>query len=381
MYVSNPNATTIQILSKRLTLYDYLKDREILFDVRSNALALEPRVTWREIDAIFEPGSQAYPWFVTKDRASPWFGHATDVDHFFPTNGKMIAPTWSISPGPAQFGGTCLVADAMFHLTDVPYLSDGRIVHARITPNQAQHKLDLIGQDGDPEDWICNDCYALKGQYFFVSKIIKWIAVRLWMERAGMSNFAVSFIDMIRYNQSRLLRVLDRKGMGPKKLAKSSVAHPNYFRIHDAGDFFSPAYYAAWCEIAAACPDIHFWAATRAWAIPSLAKQFAAIPRPKNLIVRPSELFKGEPPRKHDWPKAAATGVGWSRKKVEKGQKPDTQARGAIECPVARSPQKTCQTSGGLVEYNGRLPRGCAWPSGCRACWDSPQTPIIYREH
>lgn len=380
--MSNTTPQPVQIISKRLTLYEYLKHREVLFDVRSNSLAFYPRLTWSELDELFGPGRDHYPWFKTGHRASPSFGHVTDIDHFFPTNGKMIAPTWSIAPGPMQYGGTCPAADAMFKYRSIPYIGEkGRFEAAKITDRQAANKVRLIGEAGDPADWVCNDCYALKGQYYFSSKIVKWIAVQLWIERTGMSQFAVNFIDMIRFNKERLLLVLDKKDVTPESLAEGSVAHPNYFRVHDAGDFFSPVYYQAWCEIAAGCPDINFWAATRVWALPSLARKFASVTKPKNFIVRPSELFKGKPPAKHAWPDAAATAVAWSKRQIGKGLKPDMKVRGAIECPVASAPGSTCQNSGGRVRYRGRPPRGCAWPSGCRACWDSPNTPIIYREH
>lgn len=41
-------------------------------------------------------------------------------------------------------------------------------------------------------------------------------------------------------------------------------------RIHSSGDFYSREYVRLWIQIAAECPDVHFWAYTRSWTIENI---------------------------------------------------------------------------------------------------------------
>ena len=45
-----------------------------------------------------------------------------------------------------------------------------------------------------------------------------------------------------------------------------------YFRVHDSGDLFSPAYTWAWLRIVQALPDVKFWFPTRSWRPMTMAK-------------------------------------------------------------------------------------------------------------
>jgi len=81
----------------------------------------------------------------------------------------------------------------------------------------------------------------------------------------------------------------DRKinGVAPK-------LNHGYFRIHDAGDIgWLKGYYEAWCEIAKRFPDVKFWAPTRDWPSPVIARRLSR-PRPRNFVLRPSSLHYQE---------------------------------------------------------------------------------------
>lgn len=71
-----------------------------------------------------------------------------------------------------------------------------------------------------------------------------------------------------------------------------------YFRVHDSGDMFSPAYAESWFEVISRLPETKFWIPTRTWQQPSgplpvydpllaIMRRIAALP---NATVRPSAL-------------------------------------------------------------------------------------------
>lgn len=127
-----------------------------------------------------------------------------------------------------------------------------------------------------------------------------------------------------------------------------------YFRLHDAGDFFSPRYVDAWREVALSLPRVAFWAPTRSWSTggqcrpesdPLLAalRHLAALP---NVTVRPSAIFIGGDP-----PEVPGLAAGSSV----------TTNRSHATCPKSL-----------------RSPPSCG---DCRRCWDEPQVPVTYLKH
>ena len=133
----------------------------------------------------------------------------------------------------------------------------------------------------------------------------------------------------------------------------ASRAEP-YFRLHDAGDFFSPPYIEAWRQIARALPDVSFWAPTRSWAVagqrrpdsdPLLAslRRLAAL---SNVIVRPSALYIDDPP-------------------------PTVSGLASGSAVTTDRSQTTCQKT-------LRVPSACG---PCRRCWDEPLVPVTYLRH
>jgi len=135
------------------------------------------------------------------------------------------------------------------------------------------------------------------------------------------------------------------------RIASRSERH---FRLHDAGDFFSPDYVDAWRQIAHALPEVSFWAPTRSWAIhgacrtdddPLLAslRLFAQLP---NVVVRPSALFVGDPPSTVPGLAAGST---------------VTTDPALATCPKSLVTPAACGT--------------------CRLCWEAPLVPVTYLRH
>lgn len=127
-----------------------------------------------------------------------------------------------------------------------------------------------------------------------------------------------------------------------------------YFRLHDAGDFFSAAYVEAWATTVAALPGVRFWAPTHSWAIrghprpdgdPLLValRRLAALP---NITVRPSAVSVGDPP-------------------------PVVPGLSAGSAVTADPLAATCPKS-------LRRPAHCG---PCRRCWDEPLVPVTYLKH
>lgn len=102
----------------------------------------------------------------------------------------------------------------------------------------------------DTADYVCASCYAMQGMYAFPAVRRAYAARFAWATScmrtdAGRTEFVETMVSAIRSECGRF---------GLRK-----------FRIHDAGDFFSPAYAACWYEICARLPDIRFWAPTRSY--------------------------------------------------------------------------------------------------------------------
>ena len=127
-----------------------------------------------------------------------------------------------------------------------------------------------------------------------------------------------------------------------------------YFRLHDAGDFFSVAYVEAWGTIARAVPHVRFWAPTHSWAtrgrrrrdgdhLLEALRRLAALP---NVVVRPSAARIGDPPPEVPGLSAGST---------------VTTDPAAATCPKSL-----------------RTPSNCG---PCRRCWDEPLVPVTYLKH
>lgn len=183
---------------------------------------------------------------------------------------------------------------------------------------------------------ICGSCYAQKGKY--VQPVVQnaqdvrfdWVRDCLKSE-SGTDSFVATMIDAVRRTNNP------------------------YFRVHDSGDLFSPAYIWAWVRIVQALPEVKFWFPTRSWRPAMMPKltpaarlswelALTALNSEPNVTVRPSALFFNAPAPQIPWLSAGSTAAN----------------DGSFTCP-ASTQNNECRD--------------------CRACWDMPESPISYRAH
>lgn len=173
---------------------------------------------------------------------------------------------------------------------------------------------------------ICGSCYAAKGAY-------AWSTTK----RAQRERFNWTVRSM-------------RTPEGREEFIATMVAaigtRNPYFRVHDSGDLFSPAYTSAWAEIARRLPTVQFWVPTRTYrflAMPKWAAALAELSALPNVTIRPSALHFDAPA-----PEVPSMAAG------------TTASKAGFTCP-AHSQGNQC--------------------GSCRACWDAPSMPISYRKH
>lgn len=179
---------------------------------------------------------------------------------------------------------------------------------------------------------VCAACYAdRRGRYRFPAVRDAQARRLTWTTQAlATGRFAPTLIELI-------------ASLGDR-----------YFRLHDAGDFFSAAYVEEWIQIATALPGIRFWAPTHSWAIQGrqrrdgeflleALRRLNALP---NATVRPSAVLVGDPPPMIPGLSAGST---------------VTTDRLIATCPKSLSTPSSC--------------------SPCRRCWDEPLAPVTYLKH
>jgi len=186
------------------------------------------------------------------------------------------------------------------------------------------------------EGTICHACYADKGSYTCYPNVKKAQRARFaWVREclksdAGTDAFVRTMVDTIRRTKNA------------------------YFRVHDSGDLFSPAYTWAWVRICQALPGVRFWFPTRSWRpltmknispATKIAWELAlmALAAEPNVTVRPSALFVNAPA-----PRIPGLAAG------------STAADEGFNCPASKQ-NNEC--------------------GDCRACWDAPEVAISYRVH
>lgn len=187
------------------------------------------------------------------------------------------------------------------------------------------------------EGAICGSCYANKGSYVQYPGVKKAQRARFaWVREClktpeGTDAFVRTMTDVIRR------------------------AGKPYFRVHDSGDLFSPAYTWAWLRIVQALPDVKFWFPTRSWrpmTMPNLSPSvkmawelaLCALAAEDNVTVRPSALFFNAPAPRIPGLQAGSTAAD----------------DGSFTCPASKQDNE-CRD--------------------CRACWDAPELAISYRAH
>ena len=111
-----------------------------------------------------------------------------------------------------------------------------------------------------PNAGICAHlCYARSGTYVFSN-----------VKAAHLRNLERVLADLDQWRDDMTSELKQRKFRGGKSVC-----------IHDTGDFFSSEYFVAWCEIAAATPDVLFYAYTKEVAmVKGLTDR-----RPENFVI------------------------------------------------------------------------------------------------
>lgn len=272
----------------------------------------------------------------------------------FTFTSKMAAASFSLPSGPFAFGGSC--------------------------PASAEKETRPLGVDapngidpgnGKPWGYICSVCYAAKGRYAWAKFIhmgqyARLLLVKRLLLEGGPQAFARFMVGGIRVLTEDLFGLVDAK-----------ACSPNYFRIHDSGDFAIPGvhegdYLAGWVLVARALPKIQFWAPTRLWPFPWFQQSVAAIASmggwPENFMVRPSALYLNSPPPMLQGLPFAAGTMSASGDVIRKGKVVIPRApipSGVVDCPA----------------YDDDTDTGTCWVRRCRKCWDHPETPINYRTH
>jgi hypothetical protein len=175
---------------------------------------------------------------------------------------------------------------------------------------------------------ICGSCYASKGAY-------SWSPV----QRAQQARF--------RWTVERMRTADGRQEFVDTMVKAIAGTKSPYFRVHDSGDLFNPAYVRAWAAIARALPGKRLWIPTRLWRFydrPQWHEALDELLACENVTLRPSALrFEDPAPMIPGW--AAGT---------------TASAGDAYTCPAP--------TQGGEC-------------GDCRVCWDSPDQPVSYHKH
>lgn len=315
---------------------------------------------------------------------------------------KMGTYSFNLPAGPPSLGGTCPGAGPGFMFLGAAERAQQQ--RAMVAPIQVKER-----------DYICNACYAIKNSYGNPSQImfqaIRYMLVLEWLQKG-------TFVENI-FNAIQASRIssTDRLAKLPPSL-RWTVPNPNFFRIHDSGDFFSPEYTRAWFEVCHRIPDVMFWAPTRMWVIKKSASTVFSQGIPPNLALRPSALHLGEHAPRVDNPGTANASVGaairlsvvmpglsassGSGRQVPKGTwrcpaYEHTSAGGGLGPRVTRKGEAKLTKAGKVTEAEGTCSRAHGPNSplrggrdvldtpdqgyGCRACWRNRDIPIFYQEH
>lgn len=316
---------------------------------------------------------------------------------------KMNCPSWSIPAGVPQIGGTCPGAEA------------GQSVMPEEARRKVErHVLKVLGQPTSLAKAICNRCYATGGQYSTGQVQYAQLLRHYWAVQAlEAGTFVPTMIYAIdnanyRLDGGKVTEEYEERDeqTGEVRLIKREQKLPpepsgrRFFRIHDSGDFFSPAYLEAWKQIAQALPTITFWAPSRIWATKWGVAAVngtspGSAPPPANLIIRPSAYdVDGDAPRD--------LGPGWAAGTTvigvhgNQGMSPAREAHIlSLEPPPTKKHPRPPRAPGGpdarytwdcrayATQDQGHTCRKAVSPDGvgCRACWIKPDEIVNYSLH
>jgi len=278
---------------------------------------------------------------------------------------KMNCWSFSLPGGPLEQGGACPASILGWRKLKASGKDErGRVVRLDVLDSDVDIARAHSGYKPKPK-FICNNCYAINGEYGHMSVFLKQLLVFEWCRQAVEEG---SFVDImflaIERANEQTKESIKKKGISYTTKKKGKVVEvfnndPAYFRIHDAGDFWSLEYMQAWFEICRKLPQVKFWTPTRTWVYPEFASMLEKAPA--NLSVRPSMLHVGDEPQvvlKNQ--RVASSTVETVARSLE---------RGIFPCPAYAQGTGTCYGSTG--------------PTGgpCRACWDDVKLPVSYNPH
>ena len=234
---------------------------------------------------------------------------------------KMGCYSFNLPAGPPEFGGACPASGTGFlYRQERPHKGKDRFEYEdweTFTPNPPIKV--------NKQKWICNACYALKGNYAYTSnqigQMIKFGMVKKMLSPGGWKgrDFTSYMLEAISYAREK-----SRSEMrtAPAQL-RHQIPHPDYFRIHDAGDFFREEYWYQWVTVMENLPDVKFWAPTRMWSLAKPLRYLTHGPQTKNLAIRPSALHFGDPA-------PSETGLAWGASAAQ----PDKVPADVWTCPA-----------------------------------------------
>jgi hypothetical protein len=298
---------------------------------------------------------------------------------------------WDLPAGTPLIGGTCPAATAgQWIVSDEDRAKSARaMLPPPGQPRTAEFKVDVASS-------ICSRCYAGKGQYPTPYAQAGEMARYFWARECAKSpEGRAEFIEtMTRAVLAFAPRKPDRHGIKP-------------FRVHSSGDFFSPAYYEMWVEIAdrIATEDeaIRFWAPTRVWGMRAYDWSLLGKLRSHNMVVRPSAYHMNDAAPERLWATNArgttavynAENLGMAPA-LERMAHPESRKIYEENRKRAGTDRRddrldwNCQTYAIKKDANGKesdLSTSCKnaiapdGKLGCRACWISRNLRVCYTAH
>ena len=344
-----PNTLVMpQMIRDRLVFQQLLADRDLVFEPASARVKVYPAITYGDYWAHTGRKSQG----GRLERSAILANGVKLVASA--GNTKMRCLTFSLPAGPPKLGGSCLGATTGFKIG--------------LHPSQG-----LVPLTDKQDGFVCNICYGLGGAGMAPDPVLRQAVSMIWAKRALEQQTFVDQMKLaIKTERTRLTNMVVRAMARGETWKTSKLSHPDYMRIHDTGDFFSQPYFETWMRVIKAFPRVRFWAATRAWG----SSWMQPISRlPTNFVLRPSAEFFGDDP-----PAIAGMHAGTIVYSDARGQDEGM----CYACPATHSKTKNCQQAKGhfspapgvMEHHKTRI-----WASGCRACWDAPNTEIAYLEH
>lgn len=300
----------------------------------------------------------------------------------FTNTSKMPGPSFAIPAGPPAFGGTCPASALGENVARSRTLLEQRVREGSGRRGEAGkgdpsftfksgRSLPMLGDssaepkgglvqgvaktyNGDA-NFVCRSCYALDGNYNYPSKQVNDMLHLAWIEHeleaGGPTRLGTALAYAIQH-----VNLTRPEGFQP------------YFRIHDAGDFYSPEYLEAWVVCASMMTHMRFWAPTRQWVFTKwveLLRNAEERVRAAGgwLTIRPSVLRIGDP---------VPTLPGLSAGSGVSAEDPC-----AWVCPVYNKVVERRQPDGTIELVDA----ASCLEANCTMCWDQPAIPVSYGAH